>query len=152
MSNTTRFAMSEFEAAGWVTTNEGKEEWSDEMQMHLCKGVIRLLEAFSTEGHSGSSAPYAVRLFEKLAMFEPITPITGADSEWNHTSDGVYQNKRCSHVFKQADRFNGQAYDIEGIIFREPSGCCYTGSESCVPITFPYTPVRTYKDVPEDKE
>ena len=39
-------------------------------------------------GHSGSSAPYAVNLFKKLAMFKPIGPITGKDSEWAKTSTG----------------------------------------------------------------
>lgn len=152
MSNTTRYAMSEFEAAGWVTVADGAEKWTDDMQEHMCKGVLKLLEMFSEEGHSGSSAPYAVEMFKKLAMFEPIAPITGADSEWHEVSDGIFQNMRCSHVFKQADRFNGQAYDIEGIIFREPNGCCFTGTGSSVPITFPYTPTRIYKDVPGDSE
>lgn len=127
--------------------------------------VMKLLRVFSDEGHSGTTAPYAVNLFKTLAMFEPIVPLTGEDWEWNEVSPGVFQNKRCSHVFKQADRFDGQAYDINGRVFYEwherdldpdepgyPGKrrfkSHYTGSDSFVPVTFPYTPKREYVEVP----
>ena len=147
MSNLHRHALAEFRAAGW-TDADGKFE--DEMQEDICKHVLELLKGFSDEGHSGSTAPYTVNMFKKLAMFEPIVPLTGEDWEWYEPSPGVFQNTRCSRVFKQADRFNGQAYDIEGRVFREPTGACYTGAESCVPVTFPYTPKTEYVNVPGD--
>ena len=147
MSNLHRHALAEFRAAGW-TDADGKFE--DEMQEDICKHVLELLKVFSDEGHSGSTAPYTVNLFKKLAMFEPIVPLTGEDWEWHEPGPGVFQNTRCSRVFKQADRFNGQAYDIEGRVFREPTGACYTGAESCVPVTFPYTPMTEYVNVPGD--
>ena len=141
----------EFRAAGWCDEN-GK--FDDEMQEAICDHVLKLLEVFSDEGHSGSSAPYAVNVFKTLAMFEPLVPLTGEDWEWNEVHDGVFQNKRCSHVFKQADRFDGQAYDIDGIIFYdwytndngEKIKSYFTSKESCVPITFPYTPTKEYKE------
>lgn len=141
----------EFRAAGWCDES-GK--YDDEMQEAICNHVLKLLEVFSDEGHSGSTAPYTVNVFQKLAMFEPLVPLTGEDWEWNEVHDGVFQNKRCSHVFKQADRFDGQAYDIDGIIFYdwytnengEKSKSYFTGRDSCVPITFPYTPTKEYKE------
>ena len=148
MSNLHKHALAEFRAAGW-TDDEGK--FKEEMQEAICKHVLELLKVFADEGHSGTTAPYTVNMFKKLAMFEPLVPLTGEDWEWTEVSAGVFQNKRCSHVFKQADRFNGQAYDIEGRVFREPSGACYTGAESRVPVTFPYTPKTEYVDVPGDK-
>jgi hypothetical protein len=86
-----------------------------------------------------------------LLRYEPLGPLTGEPDEW---VDHGYcmQNNRCSHVFKQADRFDGQAYDIQGKVFREPSGACYTCSDSFVPITFPYTPTTVYVDVPATKD
>lgn len=147
MSNLHKHALAEFRAAGW-TDADGKFE--DEMQEDICKHVLELLKVFSDEGHSGSTAPYTVNLFKKLAMFEPIVPLTGEDWEWHEPSPGVFQNIRCSRVFKQADRFNGQAYDIEGRVFREPTGACYTGAESRVPVTFPYTPMTEYVNVSGD--
>jgi hypothetical protein len=158
MGNIHNHAMMEFRAAKWIGENG---EYCDEMQEAICKHVLKLLDVFADEGHSGSSAPYTVDLFKKLAMFEPVVPLTGEDWEW---FDHGYcmQNKRCSHVFKQADRFDGQAYDIDGKIFwewavyeGEPFKLHFTGGESQVPITFPYIPKREYvfrptKDFPNE--
>lgn len=161
MSNLNNHAIMEFKAAGWL-----KEDGSykDEMQAAICEHVLMLLKVFSDEGHSGSSAPYAVNLFKQLALFEPLVPLTGEDWEWVEVSSERFQNKRCSHVFKQASRFNGQAYDIQGKVFFEwcerpldedEEGypgirrykSSYTNSNSHVPITFPYTPKIEYVEV-----
>ena len=152
MSNIYKHALMEFRAAGWT---DGDGNYKDEMQEAICKHVLDLLLVFHNEGHSGTTAPYTVDLFKKLAMFEPVVPLTGEDWEWNEASEGVFQNKRCSRVFKQADRFNGQAYDIEGIIFYdwytdketgEKYKSYYGCSDSFVPVTFPYTPKKEYKE------
>ena len=50
----------EFKAAGWLN-DDGT--YIDEMQGMICDHVLKLLEVFSDEGHSGTSAPYAIRLF-----------------------------------------------------------------------------------------
>ena len=106
MSNYKIHAMNEFRAAGWVDDN-GK--YIDEMQEAICSHVLKLLDAFADEGHSGSSAPYAIDLFSKLARFGPIVPLTGEEWEWINVSDisgsETYQNKRCGAVFKAADRW-----------------------------------------------
>jgi hypothetical protein len=141
----------EFKAAGWVDDNG---EYCDEMQGMICDHVLKLLDVFSDEGHSGSSAPYAVNLFKTLAMFEPIVPLTGEDWEWTLLDYGVdpkWQNKRCGRVFKDAD---GRAYDIDGIVFyewfedenHERHKSHFTGKESRVYVTFPYTPTTEYKE------
>ena len=151
MNNLHKHALMEFKAAKWLDDN-GK--YCDDMQEAICAHVLKLLEVFSAEEHSGSSAPYAVDLFKKLAMFEPVAPLTGEDWEWNEVDDGRFQNKRCSHVFKQADRFDGQAYDIDGIIFYDwytdeegnKRKSYFTGKDSFVPITFPYIPTKEYKE------
>lgn len=112
----------------------------------MADAVVAMIEQFSDEGHSGASAGMAVSIFEKLARFEPITPLTGEDDEWTEVGEGMFQNRRCSRVFKNAD---GSAYDIDGRIFREPSGACFTSRESSVPVTFPYTPKTEYVDASE---
>lgn len=152
MSNLIKHARQEFIATGWM--NE-KGDYTDEMQGALCEGVINLLKMFSKQGHSGTIALYTIDLFRKLAMFEPLMPLTGEDWEWHEASPGVFQNKRCSHVFKQADRFDGQAYDIQGRVFYEwlsdEDGemfkSSFTNYDSFVPITFPYTPTISYVEV-----
>lgn len=107
--------------------------------------VLALVKVFARQGHSGFSANLVRNLFHKIAAYEPLVPLQGTDDEWCEVSEGTFQNKRCHHVFKDAD---GRAYDIDGKIFREPDGACYTNRESHVYVTFPYAPTREYVDVP----
>lgn len=132
-------AKAEFEALGWPGDCK--------MQEMICENIIQLLETFSEQGHSGSSAPYVLRQFGKLASFEPLSPLTGEDSEWIEVAPGKFQNKRCSEVFK--DGHAGAAYWIYGKIFREPNGCTFAGADSRVPVSFPWTrPEPEIVDVP----
>lgn len=149
MSNYVKHAMREFKAAGWID-EDGK--YCDEMQELICNHVLKLLDVFEGEGHSGSSAPYAINLFSKLAAFEPITPLTGADSEWIDVSeyyDGkkVYQNNRCGAVFKDESKNDGRAYWLDGKVFWEWAKSeidgemfksAYTSRDSIVFIDFPW--------------
>jgi hypothetical protein len=85
--------------------------------------------------------------------------LTGEDWEWSdvrHNSDGSihYQNKRCSHVFKDETG----AYDINGKVFYEwytdENGekfkSHYTSRDSRVPVTFPYIPTTVYEEYIEN--
>lgn len=105
----------------------------------LPESLVELLECFEQQGHSGMSANITLSLFDKLARFKPLTPLTGEDDEWGdpYGEDGTQQNKRCSHVFRDKD---GRSYDIHGIVFEDENGTTYTGSGSSVDIEFPYTP------------
>ena len=144
MNNYQKHAMVEFRAAGWCDEN-GK--FSDDMQEMICNHVLKLLDVFADEGHSGSTAPYAIGLFSRLAKFEPIAPLTGEDWEWSDVSDvsgkTLYQNKRAGNVFKDDER----AWNIDGKVFwewvKDEDGekykSYYTSRDSAVTITFPYT-------------
>lgn len=166
MSNLVDFAKTELTLAGYF--NEDSLYGG-----MLGDAVVKMIEQFSEEGHSGMSANIAISLFQRLARFEPLTPLTGADDEWNDISDDsftafaitepddeaqeiidtinsskvpkkLWQNKRCGHVFKDE---NG-AYDSQGRVFREPNGACFTSKDSRVPVSFPYTPKVEYVDRP----
>jgi len=112
--------------------------------------VRELLHVFASQGHSGFSAAITAELVGKLLRFEPIGPLTGEPDEWHEVGPGVFQNRRCGRVFKQADRFNGQAYDLDGIVWEEPDGGRFTNSESLVPVVFPYTPRTEYRPRPAE--
>ena len=112
MSKLNEHARMEFKAAGWL---DDTGAYKDEMQGMICEHVLKMLQVFSDEGHSGVSAPYAIKVFSRLAMFEPLAPLTGEDWEWHDTGHN-YQNKRASHVFKDYD---GNCYDIDGKVFWE---------------------------------
>ena len=121
-------------------------EAKDEMQQLMNECLLQMVLVFSSQGHSGFSSGYAISALTKLLAFEPLRPLTGEDSEWNEIGTGVWQNNRCSHVFKD----DTGVYDSNGRIFREPNGLCFTGRKSRVYIEFPYTPKREYIDVDAD--
>lgn len=141
VNNYIKHAKREFMAAGWMNTEGG---FGCGMQRLICKQVLELLALFTDHAHSGSTAPYAVDMFKKLAMFKPLTPLTGHDWEWRNTGCGKYQNLRASHVFK--DGRGGLAYDINARIFKDADGSCWSGSGSSRFITFPHTPKIEYID------
>lgn len=131
----------------------------DELNRLMREDILDIIDMFSTQGHSGVSASYAIGILEKLLRFEPITPLTGEDDEWvalGYSDDVYYQNKRSSRIFKGTD---GRAYDIEGIIFYEEyidddgdlRKSHFTSGDSRVYITFPYTPVTVYQEYIEGK-
>lgn len=143
-------AQQEFRACGWLNEDG---TYKDEMQGWVCDHLLKLLDAFADEGHSGSSAPYTINLFSKLAKFEPLAPLTGEDWEWNEICDErtggitVYQNNRMSSVFKQSDRFDGKPYWLDGRVFWEwfklDDGkivkSYFSSRDSMVEIEFPWT-------------
>lgn len=141
MSNLELHARKEMEIAGLF----GKDSDYDGM---LGDAVMKMIKVFSDEGHSGMSAGMAISIFQKVASFEPLSPLTGVDDEWMEIGNDTFQNVRCSHVFKNGDG----AYDIEGKIFRRPDGTCFTSFESRTPVSFPYTPTRVYVDAPDDRD
>lgn len=128
MSNLVEHAKREFESKGWPG--------DDEAQGWVCENILELLEVFSNQGHSGTSAPYVLSLFSELARFNPIGPLTGEANEWIEHADGTFQNKRCTEVFKQGS--DGTPYWIRGRVFRRPDGLTYTNRDSSVEIEFPW--------------
>lgn len=137
VSNLETFATEELRRAGLFDKDSDYEGM-------LADATLRLIQCFATEGHSGFSASMAIRLFERLARFEPLTPLTGEADEWMEVGDNTWQNLRCPRVFKNRD---GSAWDIEGKVFRESSGQSYTSIDSNVPVTFPYVPKTEVIDV-----
>lgn len=122
------------------------DDRSDAMQDAIERDIIEIIERFAAQGHSGSSASYAISCLERLLRYEPLTPLRGTDDEWNEVGEQnggpLYQNNRCSRVFKDPTG----AYDIYGKVFREPNGACFTSRDSRVAVTFPYTPTTIFVD------
>ena len=57
------------------------EDCEDDPDKWIQENVLELLEVFVNQGHSGSSAPYVINLFKKLANQDPIAPIMCTDDE-----------------------------------------------------------------------
>jgi len=124
----------ECELLGW---NDKTKDGYD-MQQLIIENVKEVLDVIGNQGHSGFSINYFKNLLDKAMMFKPIGPLTGNDDEWNEVSEGTYQNKRLSSVFKNSK--DAIAYTIDGYVFRENEDCSYysTGA-SHKNIEFPYT-------------
>jgi hypothetical protein len=115
----------------------------DGIQGLVNQNIIDLLKVFALQGHSGTTAPYVIRRFARLASWNVLRPLTGDDDEWSDVlwDDGrnLQQNKRYSAVFRE--KFdNSSAYDIEGKVFSDDGVCWYTNGGSHTPVTFPYLP------------
>lgn len=151
MNNLLDYAKRELDLLGM--TDEASKEGGDTINLDMRKHILEMVDLFSKEGHSGMSATYAVAILKDLLSYTPLTPLTGADDEWVEVSNemgvALYQNKRCSTVFKQNDK----AYDIDGKVFFEwhqgecgPFKTYYTSGDSKVDVTFPYTPTTIYEE------
>lgn len=105
------WAKRELDLAGYKASDD-----PDDINNWMRNDVLKLLEMFCEQGHSGSSAKYAIKLFETLANWKPLSPLTGSDDEWMEVGPDVWQNKRASNVFKGED---GRAYWSDGIVWWE---------------------------------
>lgn len=77
----------------------GDDYSGDFYQGMLPESVLRLIEVFAAEGHSGTSASMATMLFSQLADFKALTPLTNNPDEWNKVGDRQWQNARQSCSF-----------------------------------------------------
>ena len=130
----------------YVRTDAGRE-----IDFWMRQDILELIRVFAAQGHSGSSASWCIDMFQKLASYQTLTPLTGKDDEWNDVTkygdpnSKLWQNNRNSSIFKNETL----AYYLDGKVFREPDGASYTSSDSIVTIeSFPYTPHTEYISVP----
>lgn len=128
MSNLVDYAKEELKRMGMIDSGEPYNDV-------VAKAILDLIELFASQGHSGFTAPYTVNVFKRLAMYKPLSPLTGEDSEWIEVEPGLYQNKRYSSVFKEKD---GKVYNCDGKIFTDDGEVWYVSKDSRIEINFPY--------------
>jgi hypothetical protein len=67
------------------------------------ESVIAAVEAFTSFGHSGGSAPVAREQLHALLAFKPLAPLTSDPAEWQDQSDAsgtpMWQNRRDPAAF-----------------------------------------------------
>ena len=119
---------------------------SDPMQDSIKQNILDIVDIFCEQGHSGMSATYTLNILDRLLMWKPIAPLTGAEDEWGEPygygigTEVCQQNKRCSSVFRH-NFDNATAYDIDGKVFSDDGGkTFYSNIDSRIPVTFPYIP------------
>ncbi len=140
MSSLVEFAENELRLAGFFDSD------SDYSEM-LGEAVLNLIKAFAEEGHSGTSAEQTLQLFECLARYHPLSPLTGFDDEWEECWENHWQNKRAPNIFKDE---SGLSYHIDYFVFCDPDGGYFTNSKSRRKIQFPYTEAHKHQYIQVD--
>lgn len=156
MSNLKQHAETELQMSGFLSKDSSYNGM-------LGEAVLELIDVFSKQGHSGTSAGMVSDLFNKLSRFQPLGGLTGKDEEWGEAyGDGMFQNKRESGVFKYPD---GRCSYVNAIVKRCPNGTTWTGPlyltrEDAINNVnlikfeikgFPFTPKTFYIDVLEEE-
>jgi hypothetical protein len=125
----------------------------DDINYWIARDVVDIVNLMATQGHSGSTIFHVLDLTRKMLQGSVLSPLTGADDEWEDVSqyssqpvddDAImFQNARCPTVFK---RNNGRCFDVNAVIFVDVEGFTYTNSrKSCKDVTFPYWPNPEYR-------
>lgn len=101
-----KYAVEELKALGYTSASDGIDGM-------LYNDVIELLAVFVSQGHSNNSAHTILNMFQRLALFKPLSPLRFTDDEWVEFADGKYQNTRCSCFFKESPHVD-RIFTIEG--------------------------------------
>jgi hypothetical protein len=92
--------------------------------------LTNFLNEFFDRWDSGGAVWVMADVVARLLKGQPLTALTGGDDEWVDVSmygaEPVFQNARCSSVFKDSD---GRCYDID--------------TPGRPTITFPYLPTTS---------
>jgi len=143
MSNETKSGLVAFAEAELSRLQNDEYGMQEMMNRHL----LKMVQVFSDEDHSGFSANYAINVLNRLLRYLPISVIEDKPEDWIDVSDGLFQHKRCSKIFKDKKLFDGQAYNLDGRVFSNDNGeSWFTNGNSKLPIEFPYyVPLHPFK-------
>ena len=127
------------------------EDWSYGVAIY--ESAMRAYKSLLKDGHSGMSWGITTQVLMRLMKHRPLTPLRGTDDEWkdcSHHIDGevMYQNIRCSAVFKHVDSAGNVTYSDndrvvcvdEGTGHAHNLGLASMEVNERFPITFPYSP------------
>ena len=120
---------------------------ADEMNEGASDDVMELIRVLEGQGHSGGSAKYVLKLFDRVARFLPATPLTGTPEEWASScvvlADGtsLCDNLRFPSV-KRCTRDSDVEYRDYNVLVSDNGGYSWFsgGNEFYNRITFPYMP------------
>lgn len=111
MSNLSTHAERELRKAGLFDKDSDYEGM-------LGEAVLELVKVFSAQGHSGFSAHMTMQIFQRVAMFKTLTPLTSDPDEWIDIGDmpdgkTTWQNRRQGSCFSND---GGKTwYDIDNL-------------------------------------
>ena len=98
--------------------NDDKREAENILNLYVDSvydSALELLERFAEQNHSGMSASLTLQVFTKLAKWQPLSPLTGDENEWNNDPNLFDQNKRDSRVFRKQQEDGSYKYSFNDI-------------------------------------
>lgn len=67
---------------------------------NMCgEAVLELIDIFRNQGHSGMSRSIVLEMFQKVADFKALSPLTNRPDEWMEVGEGMWRNRRQSDAF-----------------------------------------------------
>lgn len=101
----------------------------------IAEAVLGLVEIFSRQGHSGFSAMKTLMIFERLAKFKVLTPLTDDPEEWQDVSAEAgrpsWQSRRQSSCF--SDDGGKTYYDLSDLREKGTPRPMHTSAPAQVP-------------------
>lgn len=94
----------------------------------LSQAVLRMVYVFAAEGHSGFSANYTLQLFNEVARFRTLTPISSDPSEWRQVGPNDWQNIRDSRCFSADGGKTWYNYEDCQYVVKDENGATFTTS------------------------
>jgi hypothetical protein len=81
-----------------------KESLKCEMNKYMYNNILRMVDSFSGQGHSGFSAHYCLDIFDKIIRYKPLTELTNSEYDWNDVSEycseeAIWQSSRNPSCF-----------------------------------------------------
>lgn len=90
------------------------------------EAVMKMVKCLADEGHSGMSHALTMEIFNRVANFKTLTPLTDDPSEWMSVSDyyppnnpPVWQNRRQSSCFSEDGGKTYHNIDEKPLRFRD---------------------------------
>lgn len=103
--NLTEHAIMELEKAGYKIGPVDEIKTGDDYSNSIANSALELVKLFASQGHSGFSAQCTMHLFNTLANFGNLTPLTDNPDEWMDRSEmsneTIYQSKRNASCFSK---------------------------------------------------
>jgi hypothetical protein len=91
----------------------------------LGEAVLELVNVFDAQGHSGMSAAMVKEIFDSLASWKPLSPLTNNPEEWMEVTEGLWQSRRNPACFSED---GGKTYTDQNDpcwLYEDADGCVF---------------------------
>lgn len=88
------------------------QDYADEVG----RSALELIKVFAKQGHSGMSAQFTLKLFNRLAQHKALTELTDNPDEWQDLSSYIGTGEKCYQSKRQSSCFSRDLktyYDID---------------------------------------